>query len=189
MAKQDKVITYAYLKDECDLPKHLPDDELESKIYRAQETLRMLLCEDFYQDYVANYKTNTLSTAYLSLQPYINQYIAWQAHEYWTIKTNFKYTRGGIRVHTEDNSIAASDAQLGILIKDAEYQAEYYKRLLVSFITNNSSDYPLYCQCGSPRVGNSFHVSAVRNKHAAPQPYGTRGALGHSSNCKCGCNG
>lgn len=184
MAKQDKVITYAYLKEECDLPKHLPDDELESKIYRSQETLRMLLCEDFYNDYVTNYKNNTLSDNYLLLQPYIDQYIAWQAHEYWTIKTNFKYTRGGIRVHTEENSTPATDAQLGILIKDAKYQAEYYKRLLVSFIETNSANYPLYCQCNAGSTGNSFHMTAVKNKHASPQPYGTR----HLSTCNCGCN-
>lgn len=184
MAKQDKVITYAYLKEECDLPRHLPDDELESKIYRAQETLRMILCEEFYNDYVFHYKEKTLPDSYVTLQPYIDQYIAWQAHAYWTIKTNFKYTRGGIRVHSEENSTAASDVQLGILIKDANYQAEYYKRLLVSFIETHSSDYPLYCSCGSNKTGNFFHMSAVRNRHKAPQPYGLR----HHATCNCGCH-
>ena len=50
MVKYDKLITYAYMKDECDLPVHLPDIELETKIYRAQQTLRMLMCEAFYFD-------------------------------------------------------------------------------------------------------------------------------------------
>ena len=184
MAKRDKMITYAYLREECDLPVHLPEIELESKIYRSQETLRMLLCEEFYFDLLDKYVNNTMTDQYNTLMPYIKQFLAWQTHEYWVRKSNYKYTLSGIRTHSEPNSTPISDLQMGILIKDAVYQSEYYKRLMISYIETNSANYPLYCACGAPSKGNVFHVSAVKNKHRSPQPFGTR----HFSTCNCGCN-
>ncbi len=165
MAKQDKLITYAYLKEECDLPQNIQDEDLEHKIYRAQEMLRMLMGDEFYQDFKTNYKSNTLSVAYNALQPYIKQFIAWQANQYYYIKANFKPTRAGIRVHTEENSVAASDTQMAMLIKDAKEQAQYYKKLMIDFLNGNYSNYPLYdYTCNNNLSGNSFHISAVINK-------------------------
>jgi len=173
MAKLDKLITYAYMKEECDLPQALPDDELEHKIYRAQETLRMLMGDAFYQDFLTNYKDNTLSATYLLIQPYINQYVAWQAHEFWVPKANFKVTRGGFRVHSEPNSVIATDAQMAAIIKDAKYQSQYYKTLFVDYLNNHYADYPLYeYGCKDDNRGNGFHISAVKNKHKSAQPYG-----------------
>lgn len=180
MAKLDKLITYAYLKEECDLPQNLDDIEIEHKVYRAQEMLRMLFGEDFYIDFLAAYKamaTTPLSAAYQALyDPYVKQFIAWQAHEFWAIKANFKVNRSGFRVHTEDNSVVATDSQMATIYKDAGYQSQYYKGLLIQFLDKNATDYPLYgAECGaSDKTGNSFHISAVRNKHCGPQPYGTR---------------
>jgi len=168
MAKLDKLITYAYLKEECDLPQNLPDAELEHRIYRAQEMLRMIMSDDFYQDFVAAYKAGPFSTVYQSLyDPYIKQFIAWQANQFWTVKANFKPTRSGFRVHTEDNSVAATDTQMATLHKDANQQAQYYKELLIGFLDNHAVDYPLYTtRCGTKNVaGNGFHISAVKNKH------------------------
>lgn len=174
MAKLTKFITYAYVKDECDLPEHLPDKEFNRYVYRAQETLRMVICDEFYQDYKTNFDANTLSDAYETLQPYINQYLAWQVHEYWVPFANLKKTRAGFRVHTEANSVAATDVQMAGVIKEAKYQSQYYKELLISFLNNHSDDYPLYCNgCTGNTKGNAFHISAVRNKQPKPQPYGT----------------
>jgi len=172
MAKLDKLITYAYLKEQCDLPQSLPDEELESKIYRAQETLRMLMGDAFYQDFQTNFQASTFSTAYTSLFPYIKQYLAWQTHEYWIQKANFKVTRAGFRVHTEENSVVASDIQMASLIKDAKYQSQYYKNLFMDYLNNHYSDYPLYDYgCKDDKRGNGFHISAVKNKHKGAQPY------------------
>lgn len=177
MAKLDKLITYAYLKEECDLPQNLPDSELEHKIYRAQEMLRMLMTEDFYTDFLAAYKAGPLTGAYLALyDPYLKQFIAWQAHEFWAIKANFKVNRSGFRVHSEENSVVATDAQMAPIHKDAGYQSQYYKTLFLGFLKKNAVDYTLYdatCGCDN-KAGNSFHISAVKNKHKDPQPYGTR---------------
>lgn len=180
MAKLDKLITYAFLKEEIDVPDNLPDGEFEHKIYRAQEMLRMLMGDEFYQDFLTNYKNGTLSSAYTALySPYVKQFVAWQAHEFWSLTANFKITRSGYRVHTEDNSQAASDVQMGSIIKDAKQQGQYYKKLLVSFLNGNSANYPLYSNnCTGDLTGNTFHVSAVKNcsKHD------------HDCNCnRCRC--
>lgn len=177
MAKLDKLITYAYLKEECDLPQNLPDAELEHKIYRAQEMLRMLLTEDFYIDFLAAYKSGPFSDVYQALyDPYVKQFIAWQAHEFWAIKANFKVNRSGFRVHSEENSVVATDTQMATIHKDAGYQSQYYKKLMIGFLESHSADYPLYgATCGGTNnAGNSFHISAVKNKHREPQLYGTR---------------
>lgn len=179
MAKLDKLITYAYLKEECDLPQNLPDDELEHKIYRAQEMLRMLMTDAFYQVFLTAYKAGPLSTAYQALyDPYLKQFVAWQAHEFWAIKANFKVNRSGFRVHSEENSVVATDTQMATIHKDAGYQSQYYKNLFLGFLKEHAADYPEYAQaCGCPvKAGNSFHISAVRNKHKEPEPLGTRGS-------------
>lgn len=175
MAKLDKFITYAYFKEECGLPEHFDNEDLEHKIYRAQETLRMLMGDEFYQDYLANYKNDTFSAVYTSVFPYIKQYIAWQAYEYWTQHANFKISNAGFRVHTENSSQPASDTQMAVIIKDAKYQGSYYKELLVGYLKNHNTDYPLYGYCCNDKSGNGFHISAVKNKHKQPQPYGTYG--------------
>lgn len=167
MAKLDKLIDYAYLKEETDLPQNIDDSILEKKIYKAQETLRMLMGDEFYQDYKLNYKNNTLSPVYLLLKPYVDQYVAHQAYEFYTIQANFAPSRSGFRVHTEDNSVVASDIQMATIIKDAKERAQYYKRLLVDFLNGNSANYELYkSNCSTSNTGNSFHITAVSKKHS-----------------------
>ncbi len=162
----DKLITFAYLKREVDIPQGIEDEELDHKIYTAQEMLRMLMGDEFYQDFLAKYKTNTLSSVYNTVFPYIKQFVAWQAHEGWVIKANFKPTRSGFRVHTEDNSVVATDIQMATIIKDAKQKSQYYKTLLVDFLNGHASDYPLYnTNCNGSKTGNTFHISAVKNKH------------------------
>lgn len=171
----DKLITFAYLKGEVDIPQNIPDAELDHKIYRAQERLRMLIGDEFYQDFLINYKANTFSAVYTTLyNPFVKQFIAWQACVYWTLEANFKPTRSGFRVHTEENSVITTDEQLSIILKDRKQQAEYYAKLLVDFLGNHSEDYPLYgSKCGNNLMGNSFHISAVKNKR-------------HDYGCTCG---
>lgn len=176
MAKLDKLVTYAYVKDEVDLPTNIPDQEFDKPITRAQEVLRMLIGEDFYQDFQTNYQANTLSAVYTTLFPYIKQFLAWDANEKWTLKANFKPTRSGFRVHSEDSSTVASDAAMAAIYRDAKSQSQFYKNILLDFLKDHSSDYPLYNQgCHNKNVGNSFKISVVKNKHRQPDLYGKGG--------------
>lgn len=166
MAKQDKLIDYAYMKEEVDIPQNIENQDLEHKIYRAQEMLRMLMGDEFYQDFLTNYKNNTLSAVYTTLYGYVQKFVAWQAYEFYVVKANFNPTRAGFRVHTEENSVVATDVQMGMLIKDAKQQAQYYKVQLVDYLNGHYSDYPLYnYSCMTNLSGNTFHISAVKGKH------------------------
>lgn len=177
MAKQDKLIAFAYLKEEVDLPSNIPDQEFDNKIYMAQETLRMLMGDGFYKDFLENYKANTLSDQYKNLLPYMKQYIAWQSYEYWAVTANFKPTRSGFRVLSEDNSEPASDVQMSIIIKDIKQRAQYYKTLFVQYLNVNKSNYSKYdLDCGNNLTGNSFHVSAVISRNRDNF---------HPCNCRC----
>lgn len=176
LEKRKKLITYAYLKDEVDLPRELPDYELEGKIYDAQETLRMLMGDEFYKSFLNEYLSNQWTGANAALyDPYVKQYVARQAHEYWIVKANFKPTNAGFRVHTEDNSTPATQIDMAPLIKDAKQKAQYYKKLLVDYLEGNASLYPLYnASCGNDLTGNTFHISAVR-----------KDGCNHKRSCRC----
>lgn len=184
MAKLDKFITYAYLREETDLPQNIGQEQFEHKIYEAQEMLRADIGDAFYQDILTNFKAQTLSPAYNSVfDPYIKQFVAWQTYELWLRSANFKPTRSGIRIHSEENSDVASDTQMATLIKQAKLKSEYYKNLLMGYLNNHSVDYPLFtsCGCGIKQSGG-FQISAVKNKNRRADIYG---AIGGSHKC-CG---
>lgn len=180
MAKLDKLVTYAYVKDELDIPTNVPDQEFDKPITRAQEVLRMLIGDEFYQDFQTNYQANTLSASYTTLFPYIKQFLAWEAGEKWTLRANYKATRSGFRVHTEENSQVASDQAMAAIFRDAKAQSQFYKNILIGYLDNHSTEYELYNQgCHNKNVGNSFKISAVKNKHRQPELYGS------NPRCKC----
>jgi hypothetical protein len=176
MAKLIKLIDYAYLKGETNMPQNIENDVVDHDIYRAQETMRMLMGDEFYQDY-KNQFPNFTTGSYSTLYPYVKQYLAWQAYEYYVVFANYNVTRAGFRIHSEENSVPATDIQMGIIIKDAKQQAQQYKNLLVDYLNGHAADFPLYNQrCSTNLTGNGFHISAVKNKHR------------HDKNCRCGCH-
>lgn len=162
----DKLITFAYLKGEVDIPQNVESAEFDHKIYKAQERLRSLMGDEFYQDFLTKYKANSFSPAYTSFyDPYVKQFVAWQAFVFWTIEANYKPTRAGYRVHSEENSTAVPVEEMAILIKDRKQSSEYYTKLLVDFLNNHSDDYALYNSKCKIVSTNTFHITAVKNKH------------------------
>lgn len=174
MAKLIKLITYAYLYEECDMPKSLPNDEVDAFVYRAQENLRATIGDEFYQDFKTNFEANTLSTAYTSLLPYVKQFLSWQTNELWTIRANFKSTRSGFRVHTEENSVVASEKEMAPIIRDAHYRSDYYRNLMVDFLELHSTDYPLFNRCNTKSLGG-FKMTVVKKRDARPDIYNRPG--------------
>lgn len=166
MAKVDKLITYAFMKEVCDIPVQIDEQELEHPIYQAQETLRMLMGDEFYQNYLTNYKANSLSSAYTALQTYLNKYIAWQAYEFWIVKANLKPTRAGFVQMQGENFTPASDVQMANLIKIAKQQSQMYKVQMVDYLNGHSSDFTLYSvNCHGNLTGNTFRITVARSKN------------------------
>lgn len=164
-----KLVTYAYVRSECDISQNVPDEELDSKIRWSQDMLRMLLGKSFYDEIVSQFASNALSSDNTAVyDPFIKQFLAWQTNEYWTIRANFKDTRAGFRVHIEENSNPTSDTQLAMLIKEAKGKSSTYKNELLGFLneaqTRDSSKYPLYRPGCHFNSGNGFHISSVTKR-------------------------
>lgn len=155
-----KLITYAYLRKETNISQNIPDSELEHPIERAQETLKMLICLEFYNE-IETQQCANIDT----LNIYIKKFLAWQSYQYWIIHANFKTTASGIRVYTEDNSVVVNEAQMATLMRDAKEQVQFYKEHLVKYLDNNRDFYPLYCgACTNSNTGNGFGITSIGSK-------------------------
>ena len=160
-----KLINYQYLKNETDISQNVPEAELDIPIKRAQEMLEMIIGTDLYNELNTQHPGYTGSN--VTLIPYVQKFLAWQAYAFWLPKANFKTHNSGLRVHREDNSDPASDAQMATLIKDAKTWVQTMKERMVQYLEDNYTDFPLYdVTCNSnKRTGTGFHITAVGTKH------------------------
>ena len=156
-----KLINYQYLRTEVDITQNVDDDELDNPIKRSEEMLEMVIGTALYNELVT--QNPNFSTTNATLYPYVKKFLAWQAYQFWLPKANFKSHNSGIRVHREDNSDPASDAQMATLIRDAKMWCQTQKEKLVSYLETNHDSYPLYdFFCNSQkRTGTGFHITAV----------------------------
>jgi hypothetical protein len=171
-----KLINYQYLRQETDISQNVPDAELDNPIKRSQEMLEMVIGNALHTE--LDGQTPNFTGANITLAPHVKKFLAWQAYSFWLPKANFKSALSGIRVHTEENSEPASDAQMATLIRDAKSWCQTQKEKLVQFLEDNHTDYPLYdYNCGTnKRTGTGFHITAV----------GTHGPSCTCYNCRNG---
>jgi hypothetical protein len=165
-----KLINYQYLKNETDISQNVPESELDNPIKRSQEMLEMVIGAELVAELVSQDITHpkSFSAANTTLMTYVQPFLAWQAYQFWLPKANFKTHASGLRVHEEDNSRSATDAEMANLIRDAKMWCQTKKEKLVQFLEDNCSTYPLYnCECGkNKRTGTGFHITAVgKHKH------------------------
>lgn len=167
-----KLINYQYVKNETDISQNVPEAELDSPIKRSQEMLAMIIGDDLYNEIDGQHPD--YQGANVAFMPLVKKFLAWQTYQFWLPKANLKTHNSGIRVHREDNSEPASDAQMATLIKDAKVWVQTHKERLVQYLNDHYTDFPLYdYHCNSnKRTGTGFHITAIGTKHA-------RG---------CGCN-
>lgn len=165
-----ELITYAYLRAETQISKNIPDDELTTPLKRSQDILKMLLGTMFYEQIETQFPSSFDTDNGQLYDPYIKQFLAWQSYQFWLPKANFKSTPSGMRVHTEENSVVATDAQMATLYSDAKQQAQFYKENIYAFICKkrytNSQAYPILddCDCSRKKLGTGFHITAVGRK-------------------------
>ena len=165
----NKLITAAYLKSECDIDANIDNRELDNPIKWAQDRLRFLLGKQFYdQIYTQGTTTPTpFSTNNSALfDPYIKQFLAWQAFEFYTIKSTAVRKRSGLRVPTDETDEAASSEITNLHIKNAKEQTQFYKGEMINYIVQQqergSSYYPLYdADCDNKKFGTGFGITGV----------------------------
>tara|TARA_R110000868_G_scaffold199747_1_gene446361 strand:- start:2598 stop:3164 length:567 start_codon:yes stop_codon:yes gene_type:complete len=163
-----KLIKYAYLKEETDISDVVDNKKLDNPIKNAGDRLRALIGVSFYDELVSQIITTptSLSTANLAFfDPYVKQYLAWQAYEFWIIKANTYETRTGVRTFKEDNSDPASDKLMGEQIAMAKRQTQFYKDTMINFLRTaqrvTSTAYPLYTTTCGASTGSGFGISAI----------------------------
>lgn len=158
-----KLITAAYLKAETDIDTNVDNRDLDNPIKQAQDRLRFLLGRRFYdQLYSQGSSTPTaFSTENSALfDPYVKQFLAWQAHELYRIKSTAITKRTGLRVFKDEVDDAAPESIINLHIKTAKEQTQFYKGQMINYITetrnSNSTAFPLYdADCESKKFGGS----------------------------------
>ena len=159
-----KLINFQYLKQETDIAGNIEVSELDNCIKWAQDRLKFLLGTLFFNEIYSQGTTlqTTYSTTNAALfDPYIKQYMAWQAYEFYVSMQAQSYSsRSGYRVHEEDNSTPATDGMMTTRIKMAKEQVQMYKGAMLNYITQqqtiSSSNYPLYLgDCNNKKFGGS----------------------------------
>jgi len=165
----NKLITYAYFKEETDISSVVENTKLDNPIKNAQDRLKVLIGASFYDEIVSQVITlpKTLSTDNgVLFDPYIKQFLAWQGYYFYIVKANTYETRIGVRVFKEDNSDPASDKIMGEQIALAKQNVVFYKEALINFLNGakraNSSIYPLYTSSHCATTGQGLGIQAVR---------------------------
>lgn len=164
-----KLISYAYLRKETQISQNIEDKYLDNPIKLAERVLKFLLGTAFYDELVSQNDSSSLTAANQSLyDPYVKEYLAWQAYQYWLAKANLFESRTGIRKFKEDNSDYASDKDMGELLRIAKQQTEMTKGEMLSFLQaaqrEDTAAYPLYRQSCMANSGGGFHVTSISNK-------------------------
>jgi len=165
-----RLITYAYLKQETDIASNIEVAELDNCIKWAQDRLKFLIGTLFYNELYSQGTTTptSYSTTNAALyDPYIKQYLAWQAYEFFVSTQAQNYSsRSGYRVHKEDNSDPATDQQMNTRVKMAKEQVQFYKGAMINYIIQqqaiSSSNYPLYvADCSNKKFGSGSGITGV----------------------------
>lgn len=164
-----KIITAAYLKAECDIDTNIDNRELDNPIKWAQDRLRFILGKNFYdQIYTQGSTTPTSFSSDNSalFDPYVKQFLAWQAHEFFVIKSTAIRKRTGLRTHVDEVDEAAPSDVVNLHIKTAKEQTQFYKGEMVNYILArqqaDSTKFPLYERdCNNSKFGTGFGISGV----------------------------
>lgn len=167
-----KLITHAYLRTECDISQNVDDKSLDNRIKWAQDSLRMLLGTTFYNEIETQYTAKTLTSDNTALfDPYIKQFVAWQAYEYYLTHANYSHTRTGLRKHLDDVSEVISDKYMGEVLAFSKNKTAYYRGEMLSYLKQqqyaDQSKYPLYdAGCNTNYGTGGVQISAIskRNK-------------------------
>lgn len=165
-----KLISTQYFRKETDVSQAVDDVKLDNPIKWAESQLKFYLGTDFYDEIVDQYPDSLTDDNTALYDPYIMQFLAWQAYEYYVVKANFSESRTGFRVHLEENSQIAGDKQMGELIRMAKQQAQFFKGEMISYIVKqknlDSTKYPLFTvKCDTDQYGSGTHITKITGRN------------------------
>lgn len=163
-----RLITVQYLKKETDISANVDADTLDNPIKWAMDRLKFLLGNVLY-DAIYSQATTTPTTFSAEnaalFDPYIKQYLAWQAYEFYVTRSMSLETRTGFRVHKDDTSDPAGAEDLNARIRAAKEQTQFYKGQMLNFITQEqelNGSYASYDEdCENNKFGSGSGITGV----------------------------
>lgn len=118
------------------------------------------ICEDLYNDIIEDIDSGYISSANQTLlDDYIKPYHVQATYARYVANANFKSTASGFTKNIGDNFDYAEKDELKSLVRQAEEDAEMYKRDLINYLENNKTTYPLYNCCNN--TGDGFKISKI----------------------------
>lgn len=164
------LIPLAYLNEACFLSLNVDDKKYQMVLKIAQDTLKSVLGEEFYEEIESEYEGNTLSDDNESLyEGYIKDFLAWQTYFYYLIFANLDSTPTGLREFNDENSSIVSDVKMYAVEKNVMEFVNRYKYSMINFLKleqeKDSSKYPLFdSKCD---YGFNFGITSVDKKSDA----------------------
>lgn len=170
MSKPVKLIDYAFFRATTDISDNVDDKVLDHKIILAMEQLKFIIGTPFYTELFGQYPSGFTPANLAFYDPYVKQFLAWQAYVYYAVRANIYETRTGFREFKEENSDVASDKTMGEMIKNARQLAESYKGQMLIFLRQqkgiSTANYPLYTDTCGDKMGSGFAITAVSKNKA-----------------------
>lgn len=161
-----QLIPLAYLNEACSVSLNVLDTKLKADLDEAQSDLRDVLGAEFYAEIESQYDigNNTLSAANAALyDPYIKQFLAWQAYFYSLGFSQSASTPTGEREFSDANSTILADVKLYSKEKNVRRRASRYKYDLINYLrierSKDSTAFPLWSD--SCRDEISFAISSI----------------------------
>ena len=145
MECKNLLITKNNLIEHCGIASNADDASVNVAIVQAHNTLKSLICRDYYDFLISGNDAGSLTGYHLTLlNDYIEYYLTWLAYSKFILLGAQMNARAGFREHIEETSQPVTEARLNALRKNAEEQVMYYKAEMFFFINGNIAEFSLY---------------------------------------------
>lgn len=158
------LIDQAYFRDECEISQAVDDDTLRPKLVKAHDQLSFQIGRPFFEELVSQFEGNSMTAANTAFyNPYVKQFLAYQAYEYYVIRANVNETRTGFRTQRSETSDSAPEKVLAEIIRGAKEQAIFYKGVMLNYLKEqqkiSSAAFPLYsASCSTETFGSATQI-------------------------------
>lgn len=129
------------------------------------ETLTTLLGEDMYKEIREQVLAGTVSAAYITLlDDYITDVIIWSVMSKVQLPINIKFRNTGLTQLSDPNNTPTQLQDIQYLEQWYKNNSKIYERLLLNYLCDNSSTYPLYKPNISNIINNGCEIYFGNNK-------------------------
>lgn len=164
---KSQLITKNELIKLCALSQTADDARVNVCIQQAQNSLRAVLCRDFFNELITEFEAESYTGLNETLvEVYIRPYLSWLAYEKYVLIGSQANTKAGFREHLDDDSQPVTDQRLKSLMKNAYEQSEYHKRDMINYLYENENQFTTWknsgCYCMEQDI--TFKITGAGTK-------------------------